>query len=261
MNAQTRKRFPLEQPPLFVAIFCDASVEALSQQFAAARWAGADGVCTDLRNLPRSYRSPDALRGLIGSAPLPVMCCLYRNDCLKQDDEARMGDLFAALDAGAACIDVMGDLFDPSPREWSRSPAAIDRQKRAIGKIHDAGAQAIMSAHLFAFAEPESVVEQLRDFESRGADIVKLVQTADTEEEFVAALRATLLCRRELKVPFVHLVSGAFGDLHRAIAPTLGVVLTFGTLDKRGAFPMPQPPLANLKAAHEALKPFSNCNP
>jgi 3-dehydroquinate dehydratase len=102
--------------------------------------------------------------------------------------------------------------------------------------------------------EPEEVLAQLKDFEKRGADVVKLVQTADTEEEFLAAVRATLLCRRELKTPFVHLVSGAFGDLHRFLAPSLGIALTFATLDKRGDFPMPQPPLANLKGVFDNLR-------
>ena len=98
------------------------------------------------------------------------------------------------------------------------------------------------------------MLAQLRDFEKRGADIVKLVQKADTEEEFLDALRATFLCRRELKKPFVHLVSGAFGDLHRFLAPSLGVALTFATLDKRGPFAMHQPPLANLRGVFENLR-------
>ena len=91
----TRKRFHLERPPLFTAIFCDDSVAALSRQARAAWY------------------------------------------------------------AGAACIDVMGDLFDKSPREWTRKPSAVARQKRLVARIHD-------------------------------------------------AVRATLLCRRELRTPFIH---------------------------------------------------------
>ncbi len=190
----TRKRFHLERPPLFTAIFCDDSVAALSRQARAAWY------------------------------------------------------------AGAACIDVMGDLFDKSPREWTRKPSAVARQKRLITRIHDAGAQAILSSHPLCFLEPEEVLAQLKDFERRGADVVKLVQTADTEGEFLAAVRATLLCRRELRTPFVHLVSGAFGDLHRFLAPTLGVALTFATLGPDGAFTMPQPPLANLRGVFDNLR-------
>ena len=248
----TRRRFPLERAPLFTAIFADASADALVRHVRAAHWNGADAVCVELKNLPREDRSVERLRLFINASPLPTMCCLYRNDCLGQDDDARQRDLLAALEAGAACIDVMGDLYDPSPREWTRKPAAIAKQRRLIRKIHDAGAQVIVSAHLYAFATPEEVLAQLRDFEKRGADIVKLVQTADTEEEFLAALRATLLCRRELKTPFVHLVSGAFGALHRLVAPSLGIALTFAKLDPGEAVPMP--PLANLKGVFDNLR-------
>lgn len=254
--AAKRRKFDFSKSPLFTAIFCDASADALAQQAIAARWAGADAVCIEMKNLPRGDRTPEALRRIVDATPLPAMFCLYRSDCLKQDDETRQRDLFAAIEAGAACVDVMGDLFEPSPREWARGAEAVARQRALVGKIHAAGAQAVISAHILQFAPPESVLEQLRDFERRGADVVKLVQTADTEEEFLDALRTTMLCRRELRTPFVHLVSGAFGDLHRALAPSLGIALTFATLDKRGAFPMPQPPLANLKAVREALRPF-----
>lgn len=251
----TRKRFPLERPPLFTAIFCDDSVERLSWQSKAAWYAGGDAVCADLKNLSREDRTPERIRVAMDATPLPTMVCLYRKDILDGgDDDARTKTLLAALDAGAACIDVLGDLFDPSPREWTRKPSAVARQKRLITRIHDAGAQAILSSHPLCFLEPEEVLAQLKDFEKRGADVVKLVQTADTEEEFLAAVRATLLCRRELKTPFVHLVSGAFGDLHRFLAPSLGVALTFATLDKRGDFPMPQPPLANLKGVFDNLR-------
>ena len=252
-----RKRFPLERAPLFTAIFRDVSVESLRWKAQAAHWAGADGVCFDFLLLPSEERTPEKLRSLMDASPLPTMCCVYRSDKVcGVDDDARTKTLLSLLDAGAACIDVMGDLYEPSPREWARGRSAISRQKRLIAKIHDAGAQVILSSHPLCFLPPEEVLAQLKDFERRGADIVKLVQKADTEWEFLEALRATMLCRRKLKTPFVHLVSGAFGDLHRMIAPRLGIALTFATLDKSCAFPMPQPPLANFKAVFDNL-PFS----
>ncbi len=217
---------------------------------------GAQGIAIQMMQMPPEQRTEDNLRRLMDAAPqLPFMFIDYRGDkWLGGDDDARQECLFAAARAGAEVVDVMGDLYDPAPREWTRNPRAIAKQKRLISKIHAAGAQVIQSAHLFAFAEPESVVEQLKDFEKRGADIVKLVQNADTEDEFLAALRATMLCRRELKTPFVHLVGGKFSTLHRAIAPMLGIALTFVTLDQRGAFPMGQPPLSALKGVFESLR-------
>ncbi len=248
-----RKRFALERAPLFTAIFGESSVWQIAKQAQKANWAGADAICVELKNLPREERTPEQLAVIMNATPLPTMCCLYRTDILDgPDDDARTKTLLNALEAGAACIDVMGDLFDKSPREWTHKPSAIAKQKRLISKFHDAGAQVIMSAHPLCFLEPEEVLAQLKDFEKRGADIVKIVQTANTEEEFLAAVRATFLCRRELKKPFVHLVSGAFGNLHRLIAPSLGVVLTFVTLDPRDG--MPQPPLANFKGVFDNLR-------
>ncbi len=248
-----RKRFALERAPLFTAIFGDNSVMKLARQAQKADWAGADAVCVELRALPREERTPERLRAIMDATPLPTMCCLYRSDILDgADDDARTKTLLNALEAGAACIDVMGDLFDKSPREWTHKASAIARQKRLISKIHAAGAQVVMSAHPLCFLEPEEVLAQLKDFEKRGADIVKIVQTANTEEEFLASVRATFLCRRELRKPFVHLVAGAFGNLHRMLAPSLGVVLTFVTLDPRDG--MPQPPLANFKGVFNNLR-------
>ncbi len=50
---------------------------------------------------------------------------------------------------------------------------------------------------------------------------------ADTEDEVVEAFRTTVLLRRELRTPFVHLCSGKYGRLQRYVAPMLGSLLTF----------------------------------
>ena len=156
--ATPRRRFPLERRPLFTALFAGNSVAELVRSARAAHWQGADAVCAELACLPREERTAEALRPFMTATPLPTMCCLYRNDRLGQDDDARQKDLLAALEAGAACIDVMGDLYDPSPREWTRKPSAIAKQKRLISKIHEAGAQVIVSAHLYAFVGPDEVL-------------------------------------------------------------------------------------------------------
>ena len=130
--ATPRRRFPLERRPLFTALFAGNSVAELVRSARAAHWQGADAVCAELACLPREERTAEALRPFMTATPLPTMCCLYRNDRLGQDDDARQKDLLAALEAGAACIDVMGDLYDPSPREWTRKPSAIAKQKRLI---------------------------------------------------------------------------------------------------------------------------------
>ena len=52
------------------------------------------------------------------------------------------------------------------------------------------------------------------------------------------AFRTTVLLKRELSVPFVHLCSGRYGRLQRYVAPSLGAALTFGV---RNSVQGPQP--------------------
>ena len=73
----------------------------------------------------------------------------------------------------------------------------------------------------------EEIVEHLHRMEDRGADIAKIVTLADTEEQFLEALRATVLAKRTLKVPFVQLCNGRFARLQRYVGPVLGSMLTF----------------------------------
>jgi 3-dehydroquinate dehydratase len=77
------------------------------------------------------------------------------------------------------------------------------------------------------FRTTAEVVEHLKIAEARGADVVKLVQTADTEQELEEALRTTLALRRELKTPFIHLCNGKFARPHRFFAPSLGLAVLF----------------------------------
>ena len=144
-------------------------------------------------------------------------------------------------------IDVMGDLYDPSPLELTRNPAAVEKQMRLIDTLHAKGAHVVISSHMPCFRSTEQVVEHLKTVEARGADVVKLVQTADTERELEEALRTTLALRRELKVPFIHLCNGRFSRPHRFFGPALGVSICFAVQrHENGAGS--QPTLTALKA-------------
>ena len=86
-----------------------------------------------------------------------------------------------------------------------------------------------MSSHAPSeFLRGEETLEHLSDFVARGADIAKIVVRADSEDELIEALRTTVLLKRELKAPFVHLCCGRYGRLQRYVAPSLGAALTFG---------------------------------
>ena len=153
-----------------------------------------------------------------------------------------------AVRAGGAAVDFPADTFDPSPREISWNPEVIDRQRRAIDEVHEMGGEVVVSSHI---AEPLStgeVLEHMLSIEKRGADFAKIVTTADTEEQYVEAVNTTLALRRELHVPFIHLIGGKFALAHRFLAPKLGCAVTFCVERYSANFVTSQPPVQNMKS-------------
>jgi 3-dehydroquinate dehydratase type I len=73
----------------------------------------------------------------------------------------------------------------------------------------------------------EQVVEHLKQLEARGADMVKVAAAANNEEDLLEAMRTTCALKRELKVPFIHILMGQYGKMHRFVGPMLGSSLIF----------------------------------
>ena len=235
-------------PPVVTGIFAGQTPEELIAEARHAEFEGAGGLAVELRDLRPEFRNRDAMKRVIDAANLPFMFCFYRNDSQQNlDDEARRDVLLAAADAGAAMIDVMGDLYDPSPMELTRNPVAIDRQKRLIDAIHAKGAEVVISSHMPRARSAEQVLEHLSESASRGADVVKLVAEVNTDEELAEAFRATMLLRRELKIPFIHLCNGAFSRPHRFLGPALGTAILFAVPRYEPRYGMTQPTVRAMK--------------
>ena len=133
-----RKSFFGSQKTVIAALLKGDTVNSFIHQARNAEFAGADGIVIELCLLPPEQRTVENFKTLMASVRLPFMFCVYRNDLwFKGDDKARQKGLLAAAEAGAEVIDVMGDLFDPSPRELTRDKSAVRRQKKLIGEIQD----------------------------------------------------------------------------------------------------------------------------
>ena len=224
-----RTFFQRKQGAMVTALMSGMTPESLIAQSRGAEFDGADAIGIELRDLKPEYRTREVFERIIQSVNLPFMFIFYRNDRwnVHKEDEPRQELLLAAADAGAGMIDVMGDLYDPSPDEITHNPAAIEKQMRLINRIHATGSQVIMSSHPQRVMSADAVLAQLRSFEERGPDVVKIVTVANTEEEFAESVRTTMLLRRELKTPFVHLCNGKFGRIQRFLGMSLGVSITF----------------------------------
>lgn len=246
----------LNQPfPVISAIMGGQTPNEVIAEARNAEVDGARGITVDLAHFRAEYRNEAAFRSVVEAVNLPFLFYLYRNDQHgNADDDTRQEVLLTAAEAGASMIDVMGDLYDPSPLELTRQPHAIDRQKRLIDRIHALGADVVMSSHMPTTPRSgEQVLEHLLAQKARGADVMKIVTAANTAEELTEAIRTTLLLHRELGAPFIHLCNGAFSKPHRLLGPALGVSIAFGITRYEPLYGMHQPTLQSMKAVLDNL--------
>ena len=134
------------------ALFERATVDEYIETCLKASLDGADGMAIGLGSLKPEFRTRDNLEKIFSCVPRPFYVYFYRRDNWipenSRDDEARQKILLIAADAGAAMIDVMGDLYDPSPMEITRKPAAVRKQKKLIEKHNLSGMKQISNPFL-----------------------------------------------------------------------------------------------------------------
>lgn len=237
------------QSPYLAAIIEGATPEASIASILKCEHDGAEAFAVNLAGWEPDKLTLGELSRVFHCTGRPMMPLCYRSGNLaadKVDDDARAELLLLAVEAGAAACDIMGDMYDPAPRERTHDRQAIEKQKRLSDRVHAQGAEVLMSSHASnEFLTGEEILEHLSDFVSRGADIPKIVVRADSDDEVIEAFRTTVLLKRELKVPFVHLCCGTYGRLQRYVAPSLGAALTFGV---ESSLQGPQPLVGSARA-------------
>lgn len=193
---------------------------------------GADAFGLQLEGRPSEVTDKAGLSAIISAMKgRPA----YVTDYCTTNDE---GDLLSsathlvhAAECGAALVDIRADMFDISPGEFTRDAAAVEKQQRLARELRARGAEVLYSSHiykygdgkmLFTFLPYERVYAVLAGQRDRGADVAKIVTSADTEEELAANCETTLRLRRELGIPFLFLCNGAKCYRHRRLSPVLG---------------------------------------
>jgi hypothetical protein len=177
--------------------------------------------------LQQEDRTQEKMSALIACAEnKPVYFTNYRSFFNEgtSDEELAKGLLFG-LECGATLLDVMGDMYCPSPEELTTDEKAIAKQMAFIEEVHKKGGEVLMSSHIREFRSPERVLEVALEQQRRGTDIVKIVTGAETQEEELKNLEICNLLKKELKVPFLFLSGGKYSYLHRTIGPALGACM------------------------------------
>lgn len=240
-----RRSFLALPRPIVTCILHENTVAENIATIRNGEYKGASSFAIYIDGFSKEELTDESFRKIVDCTPCPIMFLRYRTGD-SMTDQDRVDLLTRAVTCGAAAVDFTGDTFDPSPREFTTNPKAIEQQMRAIDRVHELGGEVVMSSHM---AEPrtcEQVVEHLKSFEARGVDFAKIVTTADTEEEFLEAMKTHMTLRREMKIPFIFLCNGKFAQITRYFGPALGNGLTFAVERYTPTFTTAQPILENM---------------
>ncbi len=221
------KTFAKQDKPLLTCMVRDTTPDGCIATIRNAIYDGADAFGLHLSCLGNQYHNEDSYKIIFAKmGQRPVYLTNYRGgESAEKTDEQRMEELLVALKAGGTVCDVMGDTFDPSSMELTENIDAINKQMQFIDEVHKIGKEALISSHIMKFLTTEEVLKIALEHQRRGADISKIVVTANNEEE-MQNLYTTYALKKELQIPFLFLSCGTHYKIHRNVGHMLGNCMT-----------------------------------
>ncbi|MBP3605140.1 MAG: type I 3-dehydroquinate dehydratase [Clostridia bacterium] len=214
-------------------------------------YAGADAVAVQLCKMEKQYKTKEELsRVFAAAAGRPIYVTDYRwNENAERTYEECAEELVMAMEAGGTLADVPGDFFcEDKEYQMTDNEEAIGKQMALIDRLHALGKEVLMSAHVLRFLPAEKVLEIAKEQVRRGADIVKIVTGANSEEEEMENLRIAALLKKELSVPFILLAAGTHAKILRMIGPCFGCFGVFAVYEHDSNAVLTQPTVAAARA-------------
>ncbi len=213
--------FLIESRPTLTCMIQARTPERIFKLIEKGLKGGTDAFGLQLEQLERQYHTEETFRKIfdaMGDKPCYVTNYNYTaNEGIC--DEALAEELITVARCGGALIDIMGDMFDRQPDQITYNEYAIAKQKELIEKIHSLGKEVLISTHTYRFTEYDDAFKILSSQKERGADVAKLVNAANTEEELKTAFEITSKLSKELELPYLFLCVGDKCEKHRRIAP------------------------------------------
>ncbi len=213
---------------------------------------GAEALGIQLECLHEGLCTEDNIRKIFQYCRgLPIYVTAYRRPGWEDKDCADM--LLLAAKCGATMCDVMGDMFHPEPHEVTYDGAAVAKQKQLIAQLHAAGSEVLMSSHLHAFYREADVYKFARAQEERGADVVKIVNFSETEEELIENLRICIGLKRAIRKQYLYLANGEQCGILRRIGGALGCCMYLCVERYTGMSSKEQPLLRSMRAVRDNM--------
>ncbi len=243
--------------PFIIGVISDHDGAHCIRSIKQSEFDGADGFQLELHNLHSSPPTKQELKDIIGSTTKPVWTTnrrskVDRHQRREGDEHARIQVELDALDAGAQCIDLEMDTFDPwylwdrarREAEWPRlrdipinadnfpgeccfNEVAIQEQRKIIDHVHSVGGEVLLSCHVLVRTRTEGILRIAKALEQRGADLIKIVVWNDDYYDLCDTLRANVALSKVLDTPFKLMSQGEPSKLGRAIFPMFGSAWAF----------------------------------
>lgn len=242
--------------PLLTVILQCREPEVAKYRIEKALEEGADAFGLQTESLLPEYRNEQTIKELFSAMQgKPIYVTRYREDKTSDaQDDVLAQELLNLADWGATLCDVMGDLYAKDPDELAVDPVAVKKQVQLIDKLHQKGAQVLISSHLYRYAPAERILEIALEHQKRGADIAKIVTKANNDAELIDNLRAFTLLKENLKIPFLLLSSGPNGGLTRRIGCNLGCCMYLCVYEHDEYSTKAQPLLRKVKAIRDNME-------
>ena len=243
-----------EKPLLTAMIQCSSPEESIAK-IKASLADGAEAFGIQLCRLKKEYRTKEILTEIFNSCdekPIYVTSYRYAENEGNTDDEC-VKLLLLAVDSGATLCDVMGDMYERSPQyELAESIEAIQKQKLLIDEIHRRGGEVLMSSHTNKSTSIEENLVIAKAHIERGADIIKIVNNAESAGEISKYIEAIQKITQMTDKKLLFLVSGK-GRIIRYIGPSLGVCMYLCVQSHSENDTPEQPVLKTLKAMRDHI--------
>lgn len=228
-------------PPL-TAMICHKTASEVICSIKKSIEQGAEAFCiltealeSEDKNVMRIKEILDAMDG----RPSYLTNYVRNNSQPYLTDDELAEQLLGMAKLGANLIDVRTDMFCRSKDEITLDIEAVNKQKQLITRLHDLGAEVLMSTHIFEYRSPQNILEIASLQKERGVDICKIVTTVDTKQELDDAFKTNLLLKERLGLPFLFLCNGSQCRNHRLLSPVFGSCISLCLENSKTEGPQP----------------------
>lgn len=270
-----RKSFAKLPSPVLAGVVRQTTTKGAIAQIKNCMYEGAGMIDLHMSCLEDSSQAE--LEKIITSTDLPVLALNYNHTYqwgnAGLSEEEREESFLRAVAAGAAGVDIQGYTYHvPSksgfcgedrysftkgqPKEVVTDPAIIEKQCALIEKIHQMGAEVLLSCHPGIYMDAQQVVELALFLQERNPDVIKIVTRAENQQQMLESLKAMVLLKDKVSIPVTYHAAGKAGRLTRVLNPALGGHMAFCVDRFNEGSTMEQADLRTAKGIIEDLRKY-----